>query len=141
MAETDAEIAALEAKLAALKETKQAEDEVADMPEAMLGEQEDGFDFSTLSSRKKVAVTQQAAPSELLSEAWKEDDTDQAGSPIISIVQADVGLLVAAGLFAFAQVPVGQSGLDSVTYGGKETRLESAAEIRARYESIGGVED
>ena len=145
MAETDDEIADLERKLKELKETKQAEEETAELPEVVKVEVKDGFDMTTLSMRKKVAVS--GAPevaSELLSESWKEQDAapggggDGGGLPIAQIAG---GLLFAVALFAFAQVPVGQENLPEVTYGGKATRAETADEIRARYEKLGLVSD
>ena len=144
MAEDDDDIAALEAKLASLKRVKAEEAaaeaavasaaEMAANAEAM-EEVSDGFDFATLSSRKKVATIKTAAPSELLSEAWKEDDSDSDGEglPIVQIVGAGI---LAVALIAFSQIPVGSSNVDPVTYGGRDARLETPAEIKARYEKV-----
>jgi len=140
----DAEIAALEEKLAALKEAKEAEavaaPEVDGAEAAVSVEVAEGFDFSTMSSRKKVAASQSATPSELLSEAWKEEDeAGEGGLPLVQVGGALVALVL---LVALAQAPVGGDNLDLATFGGKEVRYESAAEIKARYEQLqGGDED
>ena len=140
----DDEISALEEKLAALKQSKK-EEEVLQTAQAAaervpMVEVDDGFDWTTMSSRKKVAAMQSAAPGELLSEAWKESETDGpsadgegGGFNLVAIVGA---VLVTVGFIAFAQVPVGQTNLDTVTYGGKTTRVESPDEIRARYQQL-----
>ena len=139
MSEDVDEIAALEAKLASLKRAKaeEAAAEVADNA-APMEEVTDGFDFATLSSRKKVASIKTAAPSELLSEAWKEEEPSDSsngagGLPIVQIAGAAV---VAVALLAFSQVPVGSQNVDPVTYGGRDTRLETPDEIKARYEKV-----
>lgn len=123
------EIAALEEKLAKLKQAKAEEVAAEELGPATLADIDEGFDFATMSSRKKVAAVQSAAPTELLSEAWKEGEQDDAMT--LSVNPAVVAALI-VGFLAFSQVPIGQN-IDSVTYGGKETRLESPDEIRARY--------
>lgn len=144
--DSDDEIAALEEKLAALKRAKEdaaTEQETAAVAAAAapMVDVDEGFDWTTMSSRKKVASIQGAAPGELLSEAWKDEDSasEEAGS--LGLAQIVGGVITTIALIAFAQVPVGQSGLDSVTYGGKEARLETPAEIRARYEKLTADDD
>jgi hypothetical protein len=165
------EIAALEAKLSALKQAKQeevAEEEAAAAAAAAESfvEADEGFDFTTMScapyfpwrpmphhlescavplsglrrvarrNRKKVAASQSAVAAELLSEAWKEEEEEpSAGLPVAPLAAAFV--LIAA----FSQVPIGQENLDLATYGGKEVRLESPSEIKARYDRISGALD
>merc|ERR1712046_402791 len=75
----------------------------------------DGFDFTTFSSRKKVAAVQGPTPEELLSEAWKEEETEPGGASVVQII---IGVLVAVGLAAFSQVPVGQDTTDLASFGG-----------------------
>ena len=84
MAETDDEIADLERKLKELKETKQAEEETAELPEVVKVEVKDGFDMTTLSMRKKVAVS--GAPevaSELLSRYLERWPTFSVGAKVL----------------------------------------------------------
>ena len=139
MSGDDEEIAALEERLAGLKRAKEEEASAAARADAPpMAEVKPGFDVSTLSSRKKVAAEQVGAPEELLSEAWKEEETPAAGINLSTIGTA-VGLVLA--LVRFAQVPIGQDTLDLSTYGGKEVRLETSQEIRARYEALGVVGD
>ena len=64
-----------------------------------------------------------------------EVDTISGGLPLAQIVGGGILALL---IVVFSQVPVGQEGLDTVTYGGKDTRLETPDEIRARYERISG---
>ena len=144
------DIEALEAKLEALKQKKKDETKAKELAEGMeaaakrpMVEVQEGFDFTTMSSRKKVAAVQTEAPSELLSEAWKDADAAESneGGGGLGLPQIVGGVLAALALVVFSQVPVGQSGLDTVTYGGKETRLESADEIRARFERVSGIDD
>ena len=158
MAEGDDEIAALEKRLSELKRAeaeKQALEEAARLKEATAREQdaaealasEPEFDLTTMSSRRKVANGKAAPPVEFLSESWKEGEAGDEGSSVsdtggvgggFPIAQVGGGLLALLLLIAFAQVPIGQGELDKVTYGGAPTRLESADEIRARYERVTG---
>jgi len=133
------EIAELEARLAELKrkeELKQIDVSAGDgtVAEAVGISEEpaEGFDLATLSSRKKVAAVKTAAPAELLSEAWKEEEMDAAGEGT-NVVQIVGGLALAIGLVAFSQVPIGQN-IDQATYGGVTPPPPSAAEIRKLYE-------
>ena len=140
----DDEIAALEAKLAQKKAEKaaaEAEVEVAEEEFTPTGQEDvaTGFDWTTMSARKKVATIQtDATPEGLLSEAWKEEEPSDSsngagGLPIVQIAGAAV---VAVALLAFSQVPVGSQNVDPVTYGGRDTRLETPDEIKARYEKV-----
>jgi len=157
MAEAGDEIAELEKLLTELKRAeaeKQAVEEAARLKEAAAREQdaavslvsEPEFDLTTMSSRRKVATVKAAPPAEFLSESWKESESgDESGVGITSgdggglpIAQIGGGLLALVLLFVFAQVPIGQTELDKVTYGGAPTRLESTDEIRARYEFVTG---
>ena len=88
------------------------------------------FDFATLTSRKKVAVVKSETPDEFLSEAWKEQDAEQAGINIGSIL---AGIALVIGFIAFAQVPIGQN-IDQATYGGVTPPPPSPDEIRKLYE-------
>jgi hypothetical protein len=148
MAEDANEIAELEARLAELKAAEAAKaaaeaeeaaerQRLADEAARRAAGLDDnaGFDFATLSSRKKVAATRTSAPNELLSESWKEADSagEGGGLPVLQIVGA---LAVAIGLIAFAQVPIGEQNLDPVTYGGKASRVESPDEIKARFAAV-----
>ena len=66
------------------------------------------FDMRTLSMREKVSTyARPPEDSELLSEAWKENDPDVNESDGLSLtgVLGGIGLLI--GLLAFAQIPVG----------------------------------
>ena len=139
------EIAALEARLAELKrteESKQYEAEAAEAAEAagnveLTELDEGGFDFATLSSRRKVAaIKTDVAPAELLSEAWKESTED--GEQSLDIGSIVKGLIVVVALAAFSQVPIGQD-VDPATYGGVTPQPPSASEIRSLYE--GGGDD
>ena len=138
MQSTEDEIAALEAKLKEAKERQVAEAEVKlleDQIELKTVERAEGFDASTLSMRKKVATEQGDVLEELLSEAWKEQGDiakDECGLPFGAIG----GALALAGLIAFSQVPVGKDTVSEVTYGGKVTPVETAAQIRARYAGV-----
>ena len=145
MSSTEDEIAQLEKRLAELKEAEvegvKAEEAAAFADRALvdLGDDSGGFDFTTLSSRKKVTATKGPAPEELLSESWKEADATQVGEEGgLPIVQVAGGLLLAVALVAFSQVPVGSNNMDPATYGGVQGKVESAAQIKARYEALGG---
>lgn len=139
MQSTEEEIAQLEAKLKEAKERQAAEAEVKlleDQIELKVVERAGGFDAATLSMRKKVAIEQGAAPEELLSEAWKEQG-DVAKDEGIQLPFGVIGgALALAGLIAFSQVPIGQDTVQEVTYGGKATPVETAAQIKARYAGI-----
>jgi len=149
MAGGEDEIAELEAKLASLKAAREADavalkemEETEAALEAMKQVQVPDFDFATLSARKKVSGRDDASttPEGLLSEAWKEGDDEQSGASSGGLPLAQIvgGGILALLIVVFSQVPVGQEGLDTVTYGGKDTRLETPDEIRARYERISG---
>jgi len=137
------EIAVLREKLARLEaeavaeEKAVAEEEVPSPTEPPLAgvEVQEGFDLATFSSRKKVAAIKDAAPIELLSESWKEEEQPEGGGAL-GLPQLAGGLVLLVALIFFAQVPIGADTVDSVTYGGKQTRVETPAEIRARYERI-----
>lgn len=140
MQSTEDEIAQLEARLQAAKERQAAEAEVK-LLEDEIGtlktvEKPGGFDSSTLSMRKKVAIEQGAAPEELLSEAWKEQGNAAADTGMKLPFGAIGGALALAGIIAFSQVPIGKDTVSEVTYGGKVTPVETAAQIRARYEGV-----
>ena len=125
MVADDDEIAALEARLAALKEKQAAAAVAAPEPvttaeaagateevaaaEAKLAELKGGFDMTTLSNRKRVAAIQDSAmPTELLSESWKEEDDDSGGGG--GLVVGIGGVVAAVALLALSQVPVGSNG-------------------------------
>jgi hypothetical protein len=149
------EIAELEAKLAALKA---AENEKAAADAALASAEEvaaraaeappsrpsgtspadldpEGFDVSTLSARKKVAVIKERPPEELLSEAWKEaDDSDGSGGGGLAPVVG--GVIFAILLVVLAQVPTdGSAGQVA------PPPLPTASQIRAQYEEVGALEE
>lgn len=149
------EIAELEAKLAALKE---AEKEKAAADAALASAEEvaaraaeatparpsgtspteldpEGFDVSTLSARKKVAVIKERPPEELLSEAWKEaDESDGSGGGGLAPVVG--GVIFAILLVVLAQIPTdGSAGQVA------PPPLPTASQIRAQYEDVGALED
>jgi hypothetical protein len=145
MSESNEEIAALEARLSELKRAKEQKRQESEAAERQIGNSASGsksvvsttaadvdtaFDFATLSSRKKVAVVKSETPDEFLSEAWKEQDAEQAGINIGSIL---AGIALVIGFIAFAQVPIGQN-IDQATYGGVTPPPPSPDEIRKLYE-------
>jgi hypothetical protein len=145
MSESNEEIAALEARLSELKRAKEQKRQESEAAERQIGNSasesksvvsitaadvDTAFDFATLSSRKKVAVVKSETPDEFLSEAWKEQDAEQAGINIGSIL---AGIALVIGFIAFAQVPIGQN-IDQATYGGVTPPPPSPDEIRKLYE-------
>ena len=68
-------------------------------------------------------------------------DAEAASGSALPIAQVGGGLLLALALVAYAQVPIGSNDVDPVTYGGVQTRVESSAEIKARFEAVGGYEE
>ena len=140
MSEAD-EIAELEAKLARLKAEKELTElqDDEELPPMQGVEAPKGFDITTMSARNKVAVTQgELTPSELLSEAWKEDTgNNDNGSLLAGLGTAVVALLA---FVAISFVPLGndvQIGMNDEVQRG----LPSAAEIRARYEAAGSLDE
>ena len=139
------EIAELEARLAELK-AKEAAKEADDVREEGAAEEQsasdidvtelDDFDFATLSKRKKVAAVKTAAPSEFLSESWKEQDQEVAAGAGVGVGQIVGVVALVFALIAFSQVPIGESNIDQATYGGVTPPPPTAAEIRAVYEGI-----
>ena len=138
--ETSEEIAALEAKLKALKiaeaekDALRARDAAAyEAENALSGDEVKEFDPTTLSFRKKVANTRVAPPSELLSESWKESDDKEAaseGGGGMGIVGPVIGIL---GLIAFSFVPIGNVDIE---VGEQRVAVESTAAIRERYSVV-----
>mmetsp|Transcript_26995 Transcript_26995/g.84449 ORF Transcript_26995/g.84449 Transcript_26995/m.84449 type:complete len:199 (+) Transcript_26995:82-678(+) len=143
--EADDEIAALEAKLAEAKRAKEEaerarlreEAEVRRAAAELSGDLDEGFDFNTLSSRKKVAAVKAPPPPEFLSESWKEEEAGEGGG--LGLVNLAGGAALVLGLIAFSQVPVG-SNLDLATYGGGTVAVESPEQIRQRYGEVAGGE-
>jgi len=135
------EIAELEARLAELKAAEaaapQPEAEEAAEPLANAASQPKGFDSTTLSFRSKVANVKGPAPSELLSESWKEqDEPSEGGGSLVTVLG---GLVTLVALIAFSQVPIGT---EVETFNdGRSANVESPADIRARYANAGYGEE
>ena len=139
-ADSNEEIAELEARLAALKQAEAAKAAEAEEAEARAwvdaaksrdvepsGPGAESFDASTMSVRKKVANIDGPPPDELLSESWKE--AEDAGFDVGPVLK---GAAAAAVLFAFSLVPAGNN-IDLQP----TPTIESPAEIKARYERLG----
>ena len=131
----DDEIAALEARLAELKQ-RAAEEDAAETAAAQavvasnqVLEEIDDFDATTLSYRKRVANVK-AVPSEFLSEAWKQEEATSAGTTGAALPALALLLVI----IALSQVP---TSLDIDSIGSQAVRLETPAEIRARYSEVG----
>ena len=143
MSESNEEIAALEARLSELKRAKEQKRQESEAAERQIGnsakavvstaaaDADTAFDFATLSSRKKVAVVKSETPDEFLSEAWKEQDAEQAVGINLGSILAGIALVI--GFIAFAQVPIGQN-IDQATFGGVTPPPPSPDEIRKLYE-------
>tara|TARA_B100000524_G_scaffold242976_1_gene130095 strand:- start:582 stop:1241 length:660 start_codon:yes stop_codon:yes gene_type:complete len=130
------EIAELEARLAELKAAESSESlvEAASDPSSIANaaSQPKGFDGTTLSYRGKVANVKGPAPSELLSESWKEDEgSSEGGGSLVPVLGTLVALVA---LVAFSQVPIGTV---ETFNDGRSASVESPAEIRARYAAAG----
>lgn len=103
-------------------------------PEMNETEETGSFDVGTLSARRRVANQRAAPPPELLSEQWKEDESEPVDSS--GLIAALSGLALAIGFIAIAgQVPFGND-VASFSYDRGNLDLLTPEQIRARYASV-----
>mmetsp|Transcript_48850 Transcript_48850/g.98300 ORF Transcript_48850/g.98300 Transcript_48850/m.98300 type:complete len:182 (-) Transcript_48850:129-674(-) len=90
------------------------------------------FDPSTLSARQKVAnIKNMPASSGLVTESWKESDSEGGDNGVLPIIGGILAVLILA---VFSQIPIGND--ISVGLPANEMRRASPEEIKARFEGV-----
>ena len=158
-ADSEEEIAALQARISELKraqaeaseaaaaDSESADDDsgqnlAADFEEArirMAKLEEREFDLKTLSFRRKVNNAQEGQVlSGLLSEGWKDDASAGDGDDGAAVLKIGFGSVVLGALLVFALSQLSYAPQSYETFGDLNAQpTETPAQIRARYEKMG----